>query len=41
MEFVANVSYKCGGKLVGERIRKPFTARVLELQFADDLDAVA
>ena len=41
MEFVVNVSYKCGGKLVGERIRKPFIARVLELQFADDLDAVA
>ena len=35
-----NVLYKCGGKLVGERTRKPFIARVLELQFADNLAAV-
>ena len=29
-----------GWKLVGERTRKPFIARVSELQFADDLAAV-
>lgn len=36
LEFGVNVLYKCGGKLVEERMRKPFTARVSELQFADD-----
>ena len=27
----------CGGKLVGERTRRPCNARVSEFQFADDL----
>ena len=30
----------CGGKLVGERTRRPCSTRVSELQFADDLAAV-
>ena len=40
MEFGVSVLYKCGGKLVGERTRRPFIARVSKLQFADDLAAV-
>ena len=40
MEIGVNVLYKCGGKLVGERMRKPFIPRVSKLQFADDLAAV-
>ncbi len=35
-----NVLYKCEGKLVGERTRLPCTERIMELQFADDLEAV-
>ena len=40
MEFGVSVLYKCGGKLVGERTRKPFIARVSELQIPDDVAAV-
>ena len=40
MEFGVSVLYKCGGKLVGERTRRPFIARISELQFADDLVAI-
>ena len=39
-EFGVDVLFKCGGKLVGERTRRPCTERVMELQFADDLAAV-
>ncbi len=31
IEFGVNVLYKCGGKLVGERTRRPLTAKVSEL----------
>ena len=31
------VLYKCGGKLVGERTRRPSKVAVTELQFADDV----
>ena len=34
--FGVEVLYKCGGKLVGERTRRPVKATVTELQFADD-----
>ncbi len=37
IEFGVNILYKCGGKLVGERTRRPLTATVSELQFADDI----
>ena len=40
MEFGVSVLYKCSGKLVGERTRRPFIDRVSELQFDDDLAAV-
>ena len=40
MEFGVSVLYKCGGKLVGERTRRPFIATVSELQFADELARV-
>ena len=40
MDFGVSVLYKCGGRLVGERTRRPFITRVSELQFADDLAAV-
>ena len=33
-EFGVDVLYKCGGKLVGERTRRPCTERVMELQLA-------
>ncbi len=36
-----DVLYKCGGKLVGERTRRPDKMTVTELQFADDLAAVS
>ncbi len=35
------VLYKCGGKLVGERTRRPDKMTVTKLQFADDLAAVS
>ena len=34
--FGMDVHYKCGGKLVGERTRRPLKTTVTELQFADD-----
>ena len=34
--FGVEVHYKCGGKLVGERTRRPLKITVTELQFADD-----
>ena len=34
--FGTEVHYKCGGKLVGERTRRPLKTTVTELQFADD-----
>ena len=34
--FGAEVLYKCAGKLVGERTRRPLKTTVTELQFADD-----
>ena len=34
--FGTEVLYKCGGKLVGERTRRPSHVLVTELQFADD-----
>ena len=33
--------YKCGGKLVGERTRRPSMMTVTELQFADDVAVVS
>ena len=39
-EFGVEVLYKCGGKLVGERTRRPLSAIVPELEFADDVTAV-
>ena len=39
-EFGVDVLYKCGGKLVGERTRKPLNIRVTELLFADDAVAI-
>ena len=38
--FGAEVLYKCGGKLVGERTRRPSHVLVTELQFADDAAVV-
>ena len=35
-EFGVDVMYKCGGKLVGERTRRPLRIKVTELMFADD-----
>ncbi len=40
MEFGVDILYKYGGKLVGERTRRPATTKVSALQFADDLAAV-
>ena len=34
--FGTEVHYKCGGKLVGERTRRPLKNTVTKLQFADD-----
>ena len=34
--FGVEILYKCGGKLVGERTRRPLTTTATELQFADD-----
>ncbi len=34
--FGVEILYKCGGKLVGERTRRPSRVAVTELQFADD-----
>ena len=39
-EFGVDVLYKCGGKLVGERTRRPSHITVTELLFADDAVAV-
>ncbi len=39
-DFGVDVLYKCGGKLVGERKRRPCKERVTELQFAGDLATV-
>ena len=39
-DFGVDILYKCGGKLVGERTRKPGSLKVSELQFADDAAAV-
>ncbi len=36
-DFGVDVLYKCGGKLVGERKRRPYKERVTELQFSGDL----
>ena len=41
MKFGVSVLCKCGQNLVEDRMRKPFTARVSELQFANDLTAVS
>ena len=35
-----DVHYKCGGRLVGQRTRRPSKVRVTELLFADDAAAV-
>ena len=35
-EFGVDVQYKYGGKLVGERTRRPLTGKITELLFADD-----
>ena len=40
-EFGVDVLYKCGGKLVGERTRRPSQTRISELLFADDAAAVS
>ena len=40
LEFGVNVLYKCAEKLVGERTRRLFSAKISELQFADYLAAV-
>ena len=34
--FGVEILYKCGGKLVGERTRRPLTTTATELQFLDD-----
>ena len=39
-EFGVDVLYKCGGKLVGERTRRPYNVRVMGLMFADDAVAI-
>ena len=39
-EFCVVVLYKCGGKVVGERTRRPSHIRVTELLFADDAVAI-
>ena len=39
--FGVDVLYKCGGKLVGERTRRPSMMTVTELQFADDAAVVS
>ena len=38
--FRVDVLYKCGGKLVGDRTRRPSMMTVTELQFADDAAVV-
>ena len=35
-EFGVDVQYKYGGKLVGERTRRPLTGKITELLFADN-----
>ncbi len=40
-EFRVDVMYKCGGKLVGERTRRPLKVKATELLFADDDAAVS
>ena len=39
-DFGVDILYKCGGKLVGERTRRPCHLRISELLFADDAVAV-
>ena len=39
-EIVVDVHYKCGGRLVGQRTRRPSKVRVTELLFADDAATV-
>ena len=39
-EIGVDVHYKCGGRLVGQRTRRPSKVRVTELLFADDAAAV-
>ena len=39
-DFRVDVLYKCGGKLVGDRTRKPDKLKLSELLFADDAAAV-
>ena len=39
-EFGLGVMYKCGGKLVGKRTRRPLRVKVTELMFADDAAAI-
>ena len=39
-EIGVDVFYKCGGKLVGDRTRRPFHIKVTELLIADDAAAV-
>ena len=40
-EFGVDVMYKCGGKLVGKRTRRPLRIKVTELMFADDAVAIS
>ena len=39
-DFGVDILYKCGGKLVGERTRKPDRLKISELLFADNAAAV-
>ena len=39
-EFGVDVMYKCGGKLVGKRTRRPLRVKVTELMFVDDAAAI-
>ena len=40
-DFGVDILYKCSGKLVGERTRKPDRLKISELLFADDAAAVS
>ena len=39
-DFGVDILYKCNGKLIGERTRKPDRLKISELLFADDAAAV-
>ena len=39
-DFEVDILYKCSGKLIGERTRKPDRLKISELLFADDAAAV-